>query len=137
MFFQLLAGMHREIDGTVYRVKTEASTKDGLVPVHQPIVESACDLVAKFGANKFRRISDTEAESLLGSAKKEKSGLVVVKSPGRDVTEKFPGAKNANLKVYLRRKGAYLVFDSNDDPITAEGPINREALEELLEQFSE
>ena len=75
MYFQLLRGIHLEC-GRRFEVKHERDDQGVRKCVSQPIVESQADLVAAFGSEKFRRVSDAEAKAILG-IKSEKAGSEV------------------------------------------------------------
>lgn len=66
MFFQLMVGTHREIDGKVYTAKVLQRGQQGRpVKVFQPVLISNANLDKKFGGNKFRAITEVEYKRLL------------------------------------------------------------------------
>lgn len=150
MYFQLLCGTHVK-NGKKFEVITERNKETGEVLVlSQPIIESEKDMVAVFGANKFRRVYRQEMNDLLlkagGKAESTssvppatdtkvdeavKQGAVgIAELPGVDVTDKFPEIseydEEGSLKVYFKRpKGYYITDDGN---IVTDVPLKKDEL---------
>jgi hypothetical protein len=166
MYFQLLRGMHRE-NGVDYKVAYEQNDQGVRHCVDQPVIESESDLVKNFGAEKFRRLSDNEAKAILrvdeettiGDQESEttldplapesdvtkaaKEGAAEIAEPiGKDVTDRFPGAKVAGLSVYKKptnKAKRYVVtsLQNGADMFLTEEPIKKVDVEKLIEQWSE
>jgi hypothetical protein len=58
---------------------------------------------------------------------------------GKDVTERFPVAANANLKVYMKPGGKYIIVDPDDGNkvITAGGPVSKDKVDSFVEDYLE
>lgn len=152
MYFQLLAGMHMGLDGTVYKVVMSRDGKGGLVPTHQPIIQSAIDLVAMWGSEKFRRVTEAEAKLIESSisavenieqtqflentpsVKEEEKHKTPPTPVGKDVTSKFSNAAKLGLSVYKDKDGGFLITDCDGKLIT-EGAVTREEVVRLLSQY--
>lgn len=150
MYFQLLSGIHVQ-HGKKYEVVTERNKETGeILVLNQPIIESEKDMVAAFGANKFRRVYRQEMNDLLLKAggkventssippaidtevaEAVKKGAVgIAEPPGIDVTEKFPEISEYDdehsLKVYFKRpKGYYITDDGN---VVTDVPLKKDEL---------
>jgi hypothetical protein len=161
MYFQLLHGMH--LEGVKrYSTKYEPNEQGIMQCTYQPVVQSDSDLVARFGTNKFRRLSDSEAQSLLLTdkddnvvgeqnskdsdpttsvetdvAKAAKKGAVAVaEPPGKDVTSRFKNVQDTGLKIYRKSKDQYFVC-SPDDELLTEDPITKADVEKLIDEWLE
>jgi len=135
MYFKLLpkVGNHAQKDPKTGKV-TIYKSEDGCV------IESDSDLVKKF-PGKFERVkafdpaaeaaAQTEEEeveeapqpSAPSNKKPAKKTTKPKKSVGKDVTEKFPEAKEEDFKVFL--KGSAYVVTEADDPSV---PLNKKLL---------
>lgn len=159
MFFRLLCGIHTEF-GKKYQVVLTKDEKGKITNTSQPVVESKNDLVRQFGPEKFQRLTDKEAaflsqESVVVEpgttnpvpttqpesevAKATKQGATAILEPlGKDVTDKYPGAYDAGLRVFRKTKDAYLVtLAKNDELITAVGTITKSEVKNLIKQYLE
>lgn len=121
MKFKVLIGTHADERGKSYGVGD--------------VVESASDLVARFGANKFECIDDTQA-----APSDDESGSTGGDNEndqrGEDVTEKFP--ESTEKAVNVRKDGKeYLVYDNdtgdllNDDESLTSIPKVQAFIDEL------
>lgn len=158
MYFRLLVGTHIE-KGKTFSVERERDDKGSVVSIKQPIVESSVDLVMAFGPTKFQRLTEAEARMLLSAAPEkdavgqdEKSpdfdptassetevakaanqgAAEIAKPPGKDVTDIFPMAIAAGMKVFRKKKGEYLVFDPQGKPVN-NVPVTKEAVVAVVE----
>jgi len=140
MYFLLLQGMHSEL-GKTFRAETEPDKEGRLRIKNRPVVKSKRDLVAAFGVEKFRPISESEAKALLktdgllekppdstdsdpaaseaesDAVKAAKQGAAAIaEPPGTDVTHKFPETQDETditpLKIYFKRGEGYFVVDN-------------------------
>lgn len=163
MFFQLLQGTHLEGEN-VYKAEVKLDEKTGERKIiSQPIVMANRDLVSAFGPEKFRRLSDDEADLLLKragitvagkqslndsapatAAKEEtevekavKEGAVgIAEPPGNDVTNKFPELNEwPTINVYYKRgKGFFVTENSN---IITEIPLKRDEVHSWVKAYME
>jgi len=151
MYFQLLHGIHTEL-GKKYQTVMGRNEQGERIYLEQPVVESKQDLVALFGSNKFRRLTDKEAESLLpkadttlgqtaltGACPKEsavaeavKQGAVdIINLPGKDVTLKFTRARALGLHI-LYKDHKYTITDKEGKVLTTNGPILRSQVNDFI-----
>ena len=156
MYFVLLKGSHSEFDKN-FQVKTAPDGQGVPGIVTQPVVESTRDLVAAFGPEKFRRISNDEAKTLLPEAEKEagrqdtakdsdptssvqkaaeEGAAEIAEPPGVDVTEKFPELSEwPTVVVYFKRGVGYFIADKNK--VITEKPIKRKDIVEWVRNYME
>ena len=131
MYFLLLQGTHLEY-GKKFQAETERDGEGRLRIKNRPVVESKRDLVTAFGAEKFRLISESEAEALSktgglseqvqDSAKKGAVGIA--EPPGIDSTSKFPELSDwPNITAYYKRGKGYFISDNGE--VVTEAPIKR------------
>lgn len=162
MYFRLKHGVHLE-NGKRYETVYERDDKGTVTGVTQPVLQSDADLVARFGADKFERLSehDSAVQTILltdekssGGATEEqapdpatsvetvvekavkKGAVEIAEPPGKDVTNRFDGAKDTGLKIYRKKAGEYIVC-SPDDKILTDEPISKTAVEKLIDEWSE
>jgi hypothetical protein len=165
MFFELQHGRHLE-GGVQYATKYEPDDEGKMQCVERPIVESHTDLVERFGPEKFRRLADSEVQDHLkklgrlpkkdgGSGKKdttedsqaksdvakaaEEGAKDVLEPPGKDVTDRFPGASSKGLKIFRRARNEYLVMsvDEEEETCLTEEPITKGRVEKLLKEWTD
>ena len=150
MYFQLLHGIHTEL-GKKYQTVMGRNEQGERVYLERPTVESKQDLVALFGTNKFRRLSDDEAKNLLSqktdvslgqatptdaspkgsvaeAAKQGAAGIAI--PPGKDVTLKFPRARAMGLCIYYKEH-KYKIVNDKDGKILSEG-ISRSQVNDFI-----
>jgi hypothetical protein len=157
MFFQLLHGIHTEL-GKKYQAVMDKNDKGERVYVSQPVVESKQDLVALFGSNKFRRLSDNEANLLLKTDDNQSPGQPVspdtspgvsavaeaakqgaagtAEFPGREVTHKFPRTRQMNMQVFYKDH-KYIITDLKGKILTTDGPLTRNQVNEFITEHLE
>jgi len=72
-YFQLLRGVHAE--GSIRYEATPIKDDEGkVIDFKKPVVKAYRDLVAAFGSEKFRRISEREANALMAVEKASELG---------------------------------------------------------------
>lgn len=159
MWFQLQQGIHVDAkNGKTYKVEVRRDEVTGHVDFeNRPLIQSDADLVAQFGPEKFRRVSDSEATVLLkktsgesglgdvnpdvSSSKSDVAKAVeqgaseIAEPPGKEITPKFEGAVDVGLKVYRKEKGKYLVYSGNK--LLTEEAITRAEVLKMIESYSE
>jgi len=90
MLFELLVGMHTEgsgDDAVIYQVEKVWNKKHTVViREYHPIIDSVGDLVAMFPAGKFRRLSETEAETWRKEHPDNKDQAGIVLSGSKEIS---------------------------------------------------
>ena len=159
MYFLLLQGTHLEY-GKKFQAETEQDNEGRLRIKNRPVIESKRDLVAAFGAEKFRLISKGEAEALSKTgglseqvqdsadsdpvtseesevAKVVKKGAVgVAEPPGIDSTHKFPELTEwPTVTAYYKRGKGYFIADNGE--VVTEAAIKRGDVVEWVRSYME
>ena len=156
MHFELLQGMHSDINGKLFSTLIY-NDQGEVIGKRRPVIESESDLVKNFGTMKFRRITADEYNILLQAdaealgeteetpsapsdsavseaAKKGAAGL-----QHADVTESFPKAKAANLKVMKGSNAEYYVLDGEtNQQLSEEGKLKSKVqVHTFIKQYME
>ena len=146
MRFQLLVGKHQDVNGDNYEVGLVKDDDGKVISRKLPIIESDSDLVKIFGSNKFRKLSGslpTDAPGLSENIVPGASDLDKAAQQGAaglkhgDVTESFPKAKDAGLKVYRQEDGQYFVSDSKSNELLSEMLNSRIKVHTFVKQYTE
>jgi hypothetical protein len=141
MRFQLLQGVHQDDRGNTYRVETVKDSQGKVTGIRQPIITTKSDLVARFGAEKFRRLPDLDE---VNQAPEEPevpapppAPSVPVLRAGRRANKRFPGAAAAGLDVYVQADGSYNLYpQDNEAPALVEG-LDKDGVKEFVNEYSE
>jgi len=157
MYFVLLKGTHVELEKK-FQVETAPDGQGVMRVTKQPVVKSDRNLLKAFGPDKFRRISNDEAKTLLPEAEKEagrqdavkkesdpassvqkaaeEGAAEIAKPPGVDVTEKFPELSEwPTVVIYYKRGVGYFIADKNK--VITEKPVKRPDIVEWVRNYME
>ena len=167
MYFQLLQGCHKEIDGTKYEsIVTKKDDRGRPLEVFQPVLTSNSDLVKNFGNEQFRALSKEEYETLLKkqnkkigvlekkantpipetdleemeeAVKKGAKDILPVSVLGKNVTSRFPDAIGMGLEVHISKddRTKYLVVKKGTEELVSKNPLEKDQVEDFIDNYSE
>ena len=151
MYFQLLYGIH--VEGHKKYQVTRERLKDGSWNYNeQPIIKSDKDLVGLFGSDKFKRIPDDIAKSLLqktdgpseqptkvdDSAEEtvgeaaQRGAAGIVELPGKEVTLSFLGdISETGIRVFVKNR-KYTVTNADGVLLSAKGSLTKSEVPEFI-----